>query len=167
VIDEPGQEARTFVHEGDGGKINRLGLSVKPARSMKPIAPEKRVVNGKASPARPAPRPKASPIMLPRTKPHLIERPAQRLTSPTGIRIYDLREGHCRWPLGDDRPAKFFCSAPTVPSKAWCEHHYRMAYGHAPPPQTQAHEDSPEQILLHILRRRGRPRRVETAHAVP
>jgi GcrA cell cycle regulator len=155
------------------GEINRLGLSAKPARSTRPTrkepkASEKLAKSGKATRSGPAAHTRAaSPIVLPQTKPHLIERPAQQLSSPKGVRLYDLRAGQCRWPLGDDRPAKFFCGAPTVPSKTWCEHHYRLAYGHAPPRQSRPHEGSPGHMLLRALRSRGRPRRVETAHAGP
>jgi GcrA cell cycle regulator len=163
----------TFTKGMVAGKIRRLGLSARPARSTRPqtrksIAPEKRAVNGKTTPAGPAPRPKAaSPIMVSHTKPAFIERRVQQMASPKGVRLYDLRAGQCRWPLGDDRPAKFFCGASALPSKSWCEHHYRMAYGHAPTHQSRAHEESPGQKLLHTLRRHEKPRRVETAHASP
>jgi hypothetical protein len=46
----------------------------------------------------------------------------------TGIRLFDLRAEQCRWPLGDDSPARFFCGAPTVGSTSWCEHHQRVAF---------------------------------------
>jgi hypothetical protein len=45
-----------------------------------------------------------------------------------GITLFDLRQGHCRWPLGDDRPARLFCGAPSVATTSWCEHHQRIAF---------------------------------------
>jgi len=45
-----------------------------------------------------------------------------------GLSLFDLREGHCRWPLGNDRPARLFCGAPSVGTSSWCEHHQRIAF---------------------------------------
>jgi GcrA cell cycle regulator len=44
----------------------------------------------------------------------------------TGIRLFDLRETHCRWPLGDESPARFFCGAPTAGTTS--EHHQRVVF---------------------------------------
>jgi hypothetical protein len=83
--------------------------------------------------ATPVPRLQASPPAQPVTaEPIRVVPPA----APTalnpavlrGIRLFDLREGHCRWPLGDERPARLFCSASSVGTTSWCEHHQRMAF---------------------------------------
>ena len=52
-----------------------------------------------------------------------------------GITLFDLRQGHCRWPLGDDRPARLFCGAPSVGTTSWCEHHQRIAFSGFRPTQ--------------------------------
>ena len=52
-----------------------------------------------------------------------------------GITLFDLRQGHCRWPLGDDRPARLFCGAPSVGTTSWCEHHQRIAFSDFRPTQ--------------------------------
>jgi hypothetical protein len=81
----------------------------------------------------PVPRLQASPPVQPvKAEPIRVLPPAPPTASnPSvlrGIRLFDLREGHCRWPLGDDRPARLFCGAPTVGTTSWCEHHQRMAF---------------------------------------
>jgi GcrA cell cycle regulator len=39
----------------------------------------------------------------------------------------DLRD--CRWPLGDEAPARFFCGAKALPDKPYCRKHYRISSG--------------------------------------
>jgi hypothetical protein len=51
-----------------------------------------------------------------------------KLTARKGIRLYDLREGHCRWPVGDDKPARYFCGEQAVNGSSWCEAHQRIAF---------------------------------------
>ena len=138
------------------GKIRRLGLTAKPAKKKAAIPqprPPSRPRALKAKPAHPSAAP--VPIIVPRAVPST---PAPPLDVPAsdGIRIYDLRARHCRWPLGDDRPAKFFCGAPVVPSTSWCEHHYRTAYGHRPTRPNRGREKSPAQMLLRALQSRSR-----------
>ena len=106
-----------------------------------------------------------------RAHPILVSRPTVRTPPPAqptepinGIRIFDLRERHCRWPLGQDRPAKFFCGAPAIPSKSWCEHHYELAYGHRPTHQKPERDKSPAQMLLRALQKRSNARPVETVN---
>jgi hypothetical protein len=84
-------------------------------------------------PPTPVPRLKASPPVQPvKAEPIRVLPPEPpTASSPSvlrGIRLFDLREGHCRWPLGDDRPARLFCGAPSVGTTSWCEHHQRMAF---------------------------------------
>jgi hypothetical protein len=139
------------------GKIHRLGLTVTPAKKGHAIPearPPSRQRALKPNSAQP-PAPSAAPvtIIVPRAVPRMPTPPVGVAVS-NGIRIYDLRAGHCRWPLGDDRPAKFFCGAPVVPSKSWCEHHYGLAYG-------REREKSPGQMLLRALQKRSKWRQVE------
>jgi GcrA cell cycle regulator len=136
------------------GKIHRLGLTLKPVR--KGSAPQRKPVPSptassisKAQPRKPILAPLASGPSE-RTPP-----PAQPIERIIGIPIFDLRERHCRWPLGNDRPAKFFCGAPAVPSKSWCEHHYGLAYGHRPTRQSREGGNSPAEMLLRALQTRS------------
>jgi len=136
------------------GKIHRLGLTAKPAvkkaRAILKLPPLGRPGALKPKPAQPSTAP--APIIVPRAVPSTPILPVG-VPTPDGIRLYDLCARHCRWPLGDDRPAKFFCGAPIVPSKSWCENHYRMAYGHTP---THGHETPRGQMLLRALQRRSK-----------
>ena len=79
--------------------------------------------------ATPAPRLQASPAVPVKAEPIRVVPPAPpTLAVLHGIRLFDLRDGHCRWPLGDERPARLFCGAPSVGTTSWCEHHQRMAF---------------------------------------
>src|SRR3954464_9469101 len=138
------------------GKMRRIAMSAKPARSTRPesktrITAEKPKLNAEATPRRPAPRPKRALSFRADHPENAVQPPMAK-----GMRLYDLLEGHCRWPLGEDVPAKLFCGAPAVPSKAWCEHHYRMAYGHGPMHQSKARHNQPDQMLLQASAPSGR-----------
>jgi len=119
------------------GKIRRLGLTTKlvkkrPSVKAKPAAAPKPALLGGAN-ARQSKPPRSAHARItvpPAVPPRPM--PAEPAGPITGLRLYDLREGHCRWPVGEEKPAQFFCGAPALPSKSWCEHHYRMAYGHGP-----------------------------------
>lgn len=138
------------------GKIHRLGLTVtlaKKARAIPEATPLSRQRALKRNSAQLfAPSAAPATIIVPRAVPRTPTPPVGVAVS-NGIRIYDLRAGDCRWPLGDDRPAKFFCGAPVVPSKSWCEHHYGLAYGHRPTHQNRERDKSPGQMLLRALQK--------------
>lgn len=53
--------------------------------------------------------------------------------SPFAVRLLDLTEYHCRWPLGDPRAPDFmFCGAPPRNGLPYCMRHCQLAYQ---PPQ--------------------------------
>ncbi len=77
----------------------------------------------------PAPRARASAGPQVKAEPLRIVPPVPPPAKPAGgLLLFDLREGHCRWPLGNDRPARLFCGAPSVGMTSWCEHHQRIAF---------------------------------------
>lgn len=45
------------------------------------------------------------------------------------LSIWDLRDGCCKWPMGEllDRP-EFFCGAATTPGSPWCDYHRSVAF---------------------------------------
>lgn len=46
-----------------------------------------------------------------------------------GIQLTELREGTCRWPVGDPKQADFkFCGCNSEPGMSYCSHHSRLAY---------------------------------------
>ena len=90
-------------------------------RASKAVDAPRQVTPGGSSPVvqpvKAAPIRFVAPMPL-RPKPATLQR----------IALFDLRAGHCRWPLGDDRPARLFCGAPSVGTTSWCEHHQRIAF---------------------------------------
>lgn len=46
-----------------------------------------------------------------------------------GVKLIDLRDRMCRWPVGDPKDADFvFCGCDAVPGLPYCEDHARAAY---------------------------------------
>src|SRR5215210_3727159 len=89
-------------------------------RASKAIDAPRKVTRGASAVVQPV---SAAPIRFVASTP-LPPKPA----TLQGITLFDLRQGHCRWPLGDDRPARLFCGAPSVGTTSWCEHHQRIAF---------------------------------------
>lgn len=50
-------------------------------------------------------------------------------TSKNGVKLADLKEKMCRWPVGDPREADFhFCGENAIPGLPYCETHAKIAY---------------------------------------
>jgi len=121
-------------------KAHRLGLThgeakrVRTPRSRKPRSPD------------PAPTDQASshdeptPVSMPPT-PVAANEPPAALPAPLpirgeavaprseGVTIMELREGVCRWPLGDPSTPEFrFCGARANTGLPYCTHHAQIAY---------------------------------------
>lgn len=46
-----------------------------------------------------------------------------------GVKLADLKERMCRWPIGDPKDEKFgFCGCEALPELPYCEHHAKIAY---------------------------------------
>jgi GcrA cell cycle regulator len=46
-----------------------------------------------------------------------------------GVKLVELKERMCRWPMGDPKDENFrFCGCETVPGLPYCEHHARIAF---------------------------------------
>lgn len=120
------------------GKVHRLGLSGRAA----PSRPTRRV-----SPPKLAPRPRqsSSTPAAARAKPasgNGAAAPALRPVAPAPApvephilpsgdyaTVLTLREGMCKWPVGDPADTSFrFCGHKTAPGAAYCEAHAQMAY---------------------------------------
>ena len=55
--------------------------------------------------------------------------------SDKGIRLWELRLGTCRWPLGTTwEHAEYFCGEPAVPGCSWCLEHRKRAFARAAVP---------------------------------
>jgi hypothetical protein len=48
------------------------------------------------------------------------------------FRLWELKAGQCRWPLGNAfEPAKFFCGEPVKRGCSWCAEHRARAFTRA------------------------------------
>ena len=109
------------------GKLRRLSFETKaPAPRATRKATVERVIRPKEVPARRVAGPQPSSRIA-----------LQNPTARKGIRLYDLREGHCRWPVGDDKPARYFCGEQAVNGSSWCEAHQRIAFPNLGKPATR------------------------------
>lgn len=81
---------------------------------------------------------RVSPIQQNNKKPVKAEEKPVRRLAPVkpqahikikGVKMVDLRDKMCRWPLGDPREADFiFCGCQSVPGLPYCPDHAKMAY---------------------------------------
>jgi GcrA cell cycle regulator len=116
IADKIGQVTRNAVI----GKVHRLGLAGraprKPARA--PFRPKPRAII--LRPVLPRPR-ILSPVL--REIPDLEPAPDGR------IKLLDIKEGMCRWPIGDPMEEGFhFCGRRKSTVGPYCDHHAAIAY---------------------------------------
>jgi len=66
----------------------------------------------------------------PATQPEVTAVPVEVVAPQSqGVTIMELREGMCRWPLGDPTtPAFRYCGARAVEGLLYCAHHAQLAY---------------------------------------
>lgn len=102
-----------FTRNAVIGKAHRLKLSSRLSPISSPT-PKVKVANTQKIPVTRAPR--QAPLI-----PVKID--------VKGIKLVDLKERMCRWPLGDPKDPGFnFCGCNTVPGLPYCIDHARMAY---------------------------------------
>ena len=125
------------------GKVHRLGLSGRatPSRPTR-RAPTPRPAAARAS--KPAAAPSAAkpaiakkpsapsqPRIVKEVAPELPAEPveAKRLENGEYATVLTLREGMCKWPIGDPANGEFrFCGHPVKPGSTYCEAHSAQAY---------------------------------------
>jgi GcrA cell cycle regulator len=96
------------------GKVHRLGLSGR-ANSNRPQRARNVTV----------PKPVAKPVMV---RPTLVEEPVV-LDNGEHATVMTIRDGMCKWPIGDPATAEFrFCGRRTAAGASYCEGHAQMAY---------------------------------------
>lgn len=127
------------------GKVHRLGLAGR-ATTSRMRAPRLRHRMTQHAPVRPAaaPAPRVQfrtagntalkPVFAPVEQKTvalaLVPTPVE-LNVPKVLRVdlLDLKEGMCRWPIGDPQDEHFhFCGCQKAASGSYCEHHARIAY---------------------------------------
>lgn len=100
-----------FTRSAVIGKANRLQLA---PHKLRPPAPAVK----RPRPVRPPPLPPPPP--LPQEPP---APPRMR-----ALRLVELADHHCRWPVGDpQQPGFFFCAA-DAPHDVYCSFHMRVAF---------------------------------------
>lgn len=94
------------------GKLQRLKLLTKKAskeHALRASIASRR--SRKRKPAEPEPIPAAAPVVAPAAQPKLVS-------------LEGLREGMCKWPIGDPLEKGFgFCGQPTEITKVYCPKH--------------------------------------------
>lgn len=109
------------------GKLKRLGKLGKERDRHQPATvisfPRSRATVRRSAPRFvPAEQPPAALAIVPRI--------VQELNIPTALRVdlLDLREGMCRFPIGDPRDDAFhFCGCRQAAGTSYCGHHARIA----------------------------------------
>lgn len=107
------------------GKAHRLKLSGR----VSPIQANPRV---EATLNRPSNDQRATKIVARERSPVVAPTPVsmrEELIPIKGIALTELREGTCRWPIGDPKQEGFkFCGCSSTPGMSYCDHHTRLAY---------------------------------------
>lgn len=114
------------------GKVHRLGLSgrakSKPASVARPRV--KTVVKQVRMPMATT-RGNLAVIEMVDTEIEVVQQPAEVVMIPLSrrISIMELREGLCKWPIGDPMDGNFaYCGADSSSGKVYCEAHCRIAF---------------------------------------
>jgi len=119
------------------GKVHRLGLSGRAVPSRPVRRPVTRPAAARAprpAAAAPAPRVQADAAASPAPAPAPVQNlpapvDAKRMANGEYATVLTLREGMCKWPIGDPADTEFrFCGRSTRPGGAYCEAHAQMAY---------------------------------------
>ncbi len=116
------------------GKVHRLQLDARPSPIKKKegnvsdsaAAEKKTTVKNKAekkNPPKTEPTPTVAPAPLP-------VKPASSVGNTSGeVRLTDLDNHTCRWPLGDPKDENFhFCGKKVKIGQTYCEEHAALAY---------------------------------------
>ncbi len=119
------------------GKVHRLGLSGRAkapaaASAVRQAAPRKAASSGghRTVPRSPAPS-QARPVIEFPVQTEIADIVSEDVIVPFSERvtIMELKEGMCRWPMGDPTKAEFrFCGAKCGIGTPYCTHHARIAY---------------------------------------
>ena len=118
------------------GKSHRLGLARNTSAGTSTPRPRKEgPAPGKSPTAEPPMRHKPEPVIRTATQPPFEQPKATPLPMEVGppqregLTIMELREGMCRWPLGDPTtPAFRYCGAQGIAGLPYCSHHAQIAY---------------------------------------
>ena len=118
------------------GKCHRLGLARKASTEVS--SPRSQQASRPLDPPataelamEPGPKPVTNTAShQPAEQPRGHSRPVEAGSlGPKGLTIMELREGTCRWPLGDPTTPEFrYCGGGAVPGLPYCAQHAQIAY---------------------------------------
>lgn len=112
------------------GKVHRLGLGGRATTSRIRTA-RPRLVSMRASILLKAQKPPKDALIRARA-PNRITTPVLDETAPGNLKLTDLTETMCHWPVGDPREQGFhFCARRKSFGAPYCEHHAAIAYNPA------------------------------------
>lgn len=81
---------------------------------------------GKATNPRKTAKPRPATVR-PQTAPEIVELTPPPFIKTEGNPVLGLREGECKWPIGEPKDADFhFCMAGTPYAKPYCEYHRKL-----------------------------------------
>jgi len=112
------------------GKVHRLGLSGRAKAKPASVARPRKVVKTAARTSTISVRGNLAVIEMVDVEPEVMPvRENVVIPMSKRISIMELREGVCRWPLGDPMHADFaYCGADCGGGKTYCEAHARIAF---------------------------------------
>lgn len=119
------------------GKVHRLGLSGRaaPSRPARRPAPRPAPRPATAKPVIAKTAPQSAPVKAKpaaaeaKSAPLMAPKDAAKLPNGEYATVLTLREGMCKWPIGDPTDTEFrFCGRHSGVGNAYCEAHAQLAY---------------------------------------
>lgn len=112
------------------GKVHRLGLSGRAKAKPASVARPRKVVKTAVRTSTISVRGNLAVVEMVDVEPEVMPvRENVVIPMSRRISIMELREGVCRWPLGDPMQADFaYCGADCGGGKTYCEAHARVAF---------------------------------------
>lgn len=113
------------------GKVHRLGLSGRAKAKPASVARPRKVVKAPARTTTIAVRGNLAVVVDAEAEPEIRRDPRENVVIPIArrISIMELREGVCRWPIGDPLQPDFaYCGADCGSGRTYCEGHARIAF---------------------------------------
>lgn len=113
------------------GKVHRLGLSGRAKAKPASVSRSRKPVKTVARTGTVGIRGNLAVVTMYEAEPETEIAPRENVVIPISrrISIMELREGVCRWPLGDPLQADFaYCGADCGQGRIYCEGHARVAF---------------------------------------
>jgi GcrA cell cycle regulator len=113
------------------GKVHRLGLSGRAKSKVSSVARQRKAVVKPQRVQTVSVRGNLAVIEMVEAEPEAVIDMRENVVVPISrrISIMELKDGVCRWPLGDPvQPDFAYCGSDCTKGKTYCTHHARIAY---------------------------------------